>query len=51
MNSDAAKRVNDSLRQALSSDLIGQYVVKIEAEIGTNLNPSAISQVVGGSTN
>jgi peptidyl-prolyl cis-trans isomerase D len=51
MNSDAAKRVNDSLRQALSSDLIGQYVVKVEAEIGTNLNPSAISQVVGGSTN
>jgi peptidyl-prolyl cis-trans isomerase D len=49
--SDTAKRLDDVLRDSLSQDLITEYVMKLESDIGTNINPSALSQVVGGGSN
>jgi peptidyl-prolyl cis-trans isomerase D len=51
MNSDAAKRIADALRLALADEFLGQYAVRLQAEIGVNVNPSALSQVVGGGAN
>jgi peptidyl-prolyl cis-trans isomerase D len=49
--SEDGKRAVETLRQSLTNDLIGEYVARVEAEIGTTINPSALSQVVGGGTN
>jgi peptidyl-prolyl cis-trans isomerase D len=51
MASEAAKRISDTLRQSMSDDVIGEYVERVEADIGTSINPTALSQVVGGGTN
>ncbi len=50
MASDNGKRIVDTLRRSLTDDVIGEYVAQLEADIGTNINPSALSQVVGGGT-
>ncbi len=50
MASAAAKRIIDALRQSVSNDVIGEYILRVEADIGTSINPSALSQVVGGGT-
>jgi peptidyl-prolyl cis-trans isomerase D len=49
--SDTAKRISDALRRSMSDDVIGEYVARVESEIGTSINPTALSQVVGGGAN
>ncbi len=45
----------DQLRQNLQAsyadDIIGQYIAKVEADVGVKINQQAVNQVVGGSTN
>jgi peptidyl-prolyl cis-trans isomerase D len=35
------------LQRGMSDEQIGQYVTKIESEIGTSINQSAFAQVTG----
>jgi peptidyl-prolyl cis-trans isomerase D len=49
--SEGGKRLNDVLLRSLADDVGSEYLVQLESEIGTSVNPSALSQVVGGGTN
>jgi peptidyl-prolyl cis-trans isomerase D len=49
--SEQGKSMVDTLRQSLSEDVMGEYVAQVQADIGTTINQSALSQVVGGGTN
>jgi peptidyl-prolyl cis-trans isomerase D len=48
VNSDQAKTLAQNLSRSLSEDLFGQYVAKVESEIGVTINRSAVNQVVSG---
>jgi peptidyl-prolyl cis-trans isomerase D len=45
-----AKRVVETLDRGLSEDILGEYLKKLEDEIGVTINQSALNQVVGGGT-
>jgi peptidyl-prolyl cis-trans isomerase D len=46
--SEDAKRIVETLNRGLSEDVLGEYVAKLESEIGVTINQSALNQVVGG---
>jgi peptidyl-prolyl cis-trans isomerase D len=48
MGSEAAKRILETLNRGLSEDILGEYIAKLESEIGVTINQSALNQVVGG---
>ena len=48
VNSDQAKTMAQTLNRSLSQDLFGQYVAKVETEIGVTINRNAVNQVVSG---
>jgi hypothetical protein len=37
----------DQLKDAYNDDLLSQYVARLEADIGTDVNQNAIAQAVG----
>jgi peptidyl-prolyl cis-trans isomerase D len=41
------KRIDDGLKQLLSQQLLAEYLVKLETDIGTTINPSMINQALG----
>jgi peptidyl-prolyl cis-trans isomerase D len=45
--SDDVKKLKETLQRGLSDELISQYVVKLESEIGTTINEAAFAQVTG----
>ena len=45
--SDDVKKLKETLQRGLNDELISQYVVKLEAEIGTTINEAAFAQVTG----
>jgi peptidyl-prolyl cis-trans isomerase D len=45
-----SKRVIETLDRGLSEDILGEYIAKLENEIGVTINQSALNQVVGGGT-
>jgi len=45
-----SKRVIETLDRGLSEDILGEYIAKLEREIGVTINQSALNQVVGGAT-
>ncbi|HYW65053.1 MAG TPA: SurA N-terminal domain-containing protein [Bradyrhizobium sp.] len=45
--SDEIKKLKDTLLKGLSDEQIGEYVAKLEAQIGTTINQSALAQVTG----
>ena len=49
-NTPEAKQLAASLQNSFADDIVGQYIAKIEAEIGVTLNQAALNQVVGGGT-
>jgi peptidyl-prolyl cis-trans isomerase D len=49
-NSADGKHIEDTLRNQFADDLIGQYVSWLENDLGTNVNPSVLAQVMGGGT-
>ena len=49
-NTPEAKQMAASLQNSFADDIVGQYIAKIEAEIGVTLNQAALNQVVGGGT-
>ena len=50
--SEEAKRTVETLNRGLSEDIFGEYVAKLESDIGVTINQSALNQVVtGGAAN
>ena len=47
-NSNQTKTMAETLNRSLSQDLFGQYVTKVESEIGVTINRNAVNQVVSG---
>jgi peptidyl-prolyl cis-trans isomerase D len=45
--SDDIKKLKETLLRGLSDEQIAEYVTKLEAQIGTSINQSALAQVTG----
>jgi peptidyl-prolyl cis-trans isomerase D len=50
-NTPEGKRLQDAVRDAISVDLLGQYVERIERDLGKTINQDAVRRVVGGEAN
>lgn len=46
-DSPEAKRMEDQLRRALADDMLGQYVARLESDIGVSINQTALNQITG----
>jgi peptidyl-prolyl cis-trans isomerase D len=44
-----AKRISDAMTNAITDELLSQYVARLEADLGTTVNGSALNQATGGS--
>lgn len=44
-----AKRMQDELRRAMSEDLLSQYVMRLENDVGVKVNQAALNQITGAS--
>jgi peptidyl-prolyl cis-trans isomerase D len=42
------KRIDDSLKRALSDDIMGQYILRVQNDIGVSINQAALRQAIGG---
>lgn len=49
--SPEAKRVEETLQRAYADDILSQYIVQLQGDIGVTINEVALRQVVGGETN
>ena len=49
--SDDTKKLKETLLRGMTDEQLGQYVTKIEADIGTSINEAAFAQVTGASNN
>jgi peptidyl-prolyl cis-trans isomerase D len=45
--SDDMKKLKETLERGLTDEQVGQYVTKLEADIGTSINQAAFAQVTG----
>lgn len=48
--SDEAKRIDDQLRRAYADDIVTQYLVRLQSELGVTVNQTALRQVTGAET-
>jgi peptidyl-prolyl cis-trans isomerase D len=46
--SPEAKQMSSTLQNSYADDIIGEYIGKLEADLGVKLNQQALGQVVGG---
>jgi peptidyl-prolyl cis-trans isomerase D len=46
-NSEEAKRIDETLRRAYADEIVGQYLARLQAELGVTINQSALRQVTG----
>jgi peptidyl-prolyl cis-trans isomerase D len=46
-----AKALAAQMQNSYADDIIGQYIARVEADIGVSINQTALNQVIGGSTN
>jgi peptidyl-prolyl cis-trans isomerase D len=51
MASDDTKKLKETLLRGLTDEQLGQYVTKLESDIGTTINEAAFAQVTGVSSN
>jgi peptidyl-prolyl cis-trans isomerase D len=47
LGSEDIKKMKDALQRSLADELIGQYVAKLETDIGVSINQVAFAQVTG----
>lgn len=45
--SDEIKKLKETLLRGLSDEQVAEYVTKLESQIGTSINQSALAQVTG----
>ena len=48
--SSEGKRIEESMRRSLTEDLLAQYVARVQADIGVNINMDALRRVASGSS-
>jgi peptidyl-prolyl cis-trans isomerase D len=48
MNSDDAKRIIEGLNRGISEELFGEFIARLESEIGVTLNQAALRKVISG---
>ncbi len=48
--SPEAKQLSSTLQNSYADDLIGEYLGKLQADIGISINQQALNQVIGGGT-
>jgi peptidyl-prolyl cis-trans isomerase D len=48
--SDEMKKLKDGLQRALADEDVGQYITKLETEIGATINQAAVAQITGANT-
>ncbi len=46
-NSEDGRKLKSTLERQLADELVGQYVMKMEADIGVSINQAAVAQVTG----
>jgi peptidyl-prolyl cis-trans isomerase D len=46
-----SKRISDSMVSAITEELLSQYVVRLETDLGTTVNQAAVNQAIGASSN
>jgi peptidyl-prolyl cis-trans isomerase D len=46
-----AKKIDDDLKRALADDVMGQYIMRLQNDIGVTINQAALRQVIGGESN
>lgn len=51
LSSDSAKKLKESLQRALTDEQLGQYVTRLEKNIGTSINEAAFAQITGSGNN
>jgi peptidyl-prolyl cis-trans isomerase D len=49
--SDEMKKLKDGLQRSLADEAVGQYIAKLETEIGTTVNQAAVAQITGANSN
>jgi peptidyl-prolyl cis-trans isomerase D len=49
--SDDVKKLKETLLRGVTDEQVGQYVTRIEADIGTSINEAAFAQVTGATSN
>ena len=42
------KKIEDSLQTSYADDMIGEYIARLETELGVTINQTALNQVIGG---
>jgi peptidyl-prolyl cis-trans isomerase D len=47
LSSDEIKKLKETLQRGLTDEQVGQYVTKLETDIGTSINQAALAQVTG----
>ena len=47
-SSEEAARVAEQIKRSLSDDLIGQFLLRVQNDLGVSFNENALLQVVGG---
>ncbi|MCC6777025.1 MAG: SurA N-terminal domain-containing protein [Hyphomicrobiales bacterium] len=50
MASEEAKRLVETLNRGMAEDMLGEYISRLESDIGVTINQSALDQVIGGGT-
>jgi peptidyl-prolyl cis-trans isomerase D len=45
------KKMKDDLQRSLSDEDVGQYIAKLETDLGTTINQAAVAQVTGADSN
>jgi peptidyl-prolyl cis-trans isomerase D len=51
VSSDDAKKLKDTLQRTLGDEQIGQYITRLESDIGVSINQTAFATATGAATN
>ena len=49
--SEDMKKLKATLERNLADELVGQYVMKMEQDVGVSINQAAVAQVTGAANN
>ena len=49
--SQTAKSIGDQLRNSYNDELFGQYVARLESDLGTSINQAGVNQAIGRTSN
>jgi peptidyl-prolyl cis-trans isomerase D len=50
LKSAEAKPIEETLNRSISEDIVAQYIVQLQSEVGVTINQNALNQITGGGT-